>query len=92
MHRDCVYSYPQGVEEIGYSPICKVQGLYALRRLITLQGHPEFNEEIMTEIVETRHSAGIFDDEAFHTHLKNVGLPHDGLLASKAFIRFLLEE
>ena len=92
MHRDCVFNYPEGVEELGSSPVCKVQGMYSPRRLITVQGHPEFNQDIMTEIINTRHATGIFNDEAFEKHMKKVALPHDGLVVSKAFLRFLLEK
>lgn len=92
MHRDVVYAYPAGVEELGYSPVCKVQGMYSSKRLITVQGHPEFNEEIMTEIIETRHSTGIFDDEAYKEHMGKVSKPHDALIVSKAFLKFLLDE
>jgi GMP synthase-like glutamine amidotransferase len=92
MHRDVVFNYPEGVQELGYSPVCKVQGMYSPKRLITVQGHPEFNQEIMDEIIRTRHATGIFDDEAYETHMKKVALPHDGLIVSKAFVRFLAEE
>lgn len=92
MHRDIVFYYPPGVEELGSNAVCKVQGMYVRKRLITVQGHPEFNEEIMTEILETRHEMGIFDDETFAAALKRVVKPHDGLVVSKAFLRFLLDE
>ena len=92
MHRDIVYSYPEGVEELGSSPVCKVQGMYAKNRLITVQGHPEFNQEIMTEIIDTRHATGIFDDEAFQAHSKKIALRHDGLVVSQAFLKFLLDD
>ncbi|KIW34101.1 uncharacterized protein PV07_00900 [Cladophialophora immunda] len=91
MHRDCVFYYPEGVEELGYSPVCKVQAMYAPKRLLTVQGHPEFNQEIMTEIINTRHATGIFDDKAYQEHMKKVNLPHDGLVVSQAFLKFLLE-
>ncbi|KAK6383071.1 uncharacterized protein PV06_05362 [Exophiala oligosperma] len=92
MHRDCVFFYPEGVEELGSSPVCKVQGMYSPKRLLTVQGHPEFNKEIMDEIVNTRHATGIFDDEAYNEHMKKVDLPHDGLIVSQAFWKFLLEK
>lgn len=92
MHRDIVFSYPPGVQELGSSPVCKVQGMYASGRLITVQGHPEFNDEIMTEILNARHAIGVFDDETFEGALKRVVKPHDGLVVSKAFLRFLLED
>ena len=91
MHRDCVFEYPDGVEALGSSPVCKVQGMYLPRRLITTQGHPEFNQEIMTEIIDTRRTLGIFDDKAYKEHMSKVALPHDGLVVSQAFLRFLLE-
>jgi len=92
MHRDIVFYYPQGVEELGSNPICKVQGMLVPGRLVTVQGHPEFNEEIMTEILEARHAMGIFDHEAFGGAMTRVVKPHDGLVVSKAFLRFLLDE
>jgi GMP synthase-like glutamine amidotransferase len=92
MHRDIVFYYPPGVEELGSNSVCKVQGMYTPKRLITVQGHPEFDEEIMTEILETRHKMGIFDDKTFASAMKRVVKPHDGLVVSKAFLRFLLDE
>jgi GMP synthase-like glutamine amidotransferase len=92
MHRDVVYAYPEGVEELGSSPVCGVQGMYSPRRLITVQGHPEFNEEIMTEIIETRHQLGIFDDQVYRQHMEKVPKKHDGLVVSRAFLTFLMDE
>ena len=92
MHRDIVFHYPPGVEELGSNAVCKVQGMYIPRRVITVQGHPEFNEEITTEILQSRHHMGIFDDETYNAALKRVVQPHDGLVVSKAFLRFLLDE
>lgn len=91
MHRDIVFYYPQGVQELGSSPVCNVQGMYVPRRLITVQGHPEFNEEIMTEILNARHAIGVFDDNTFEEAMKRAVEPHDGLVVSKAFLRFLLD-
>lgn len=91
MHRDIVYSYPPGAEPLGSSPVCSVQGMYSAGHFITVQGHPEFTSDIMREIIETRHNTGIFDDEAYRTHSKKIDLPHDGVVVSQGFIRFLLE-
>ncbi|KAL0256348.1 hypothetical protein SLS55_008742 [Diplodia seriata] len=92
MHRDIVYEYPPGVEPLGHSPLCEVQGMYAKGRLITVQGHPEFNEKIMVVILKARHENGIFDDGLFTDSLGRAPQPHDGLVISQAFIRFLLED
>ena len=92
MHRDIVFSYPSGVEPLGSNSICSVQGMYIRKRLIAVQGHPEFSQEIMTEILESRHFSGIFDDAAFAGAMQRVVKPHDGLVVSRAFIRFLMDE
>ncbi|KAF2083702.1 class I glutamine amidotransferase-like protein [Saccharata proteae CBS 121410] len=92
MHRDIVYSYPAEVEPLGHSPRCSVQGMYAQGRLMTVQGHPEFNKDIMEVILAGRHEQGIFDDDLYRDSVKRAGLHHDGLLISQAFLRFLMEE
>ncbi|KAL9109537.1 MAG: hypothetical protein Q9227_005873 [Pyrenula ochraceoflavens] len=92
MHRDIVFTYPQDVEQLGSSPVCEVQGMYLAKRLITVQGHPEFNEDIVKEIVESRHATGVFDDQTYEEAMKRAVKPHDGLVVSKAFLRFLLED
>jgi len=66
--------------------------MYGKKRLITVQGHPEFNTTIMTEILNTRHDLGIFDDFMFETAMSRVKLHHDGVVVAKAFLRFLLDE
>ncbi|EOD46747.1 hypothetical protein GTA08_BOTSDO09427 [Neofusicoccum parvum] len=92
MHRDIVYEYPPGVEPLGHSPRCEVQGMYAKGRLITVQGHPEFNEKIMVVILGARREQGIFDEELYKDSMGRAPLPHDGVVISQAFLRFLLED
>lgn len=90
MHKDIVYHYPEGIQELGSSASCKVQGMYIPRVLITVQGHPEFTEEIVTELLETRYQQGIFDEKMYKNGMARVGFPHDGVLVAQAFIKFLL--
>ncbi|KAI9709600.1 MAG: hypothetical protein M1828_002408 [Chrysothrix sp. TS-e1954] len=92
MHRDVVKSYPPGVEELGSSPRCDVQGMYAKNRLMTVQGHPEFNEQIMRELLESRHFQGIFDDKLYDDAMSRVANHHDGVIVGAAFLRFLLDD
>ena len=91
MHRDIVYSYPEGVEALAYTEKCEVQGMYIPQRLITVQGHPEFTGEIVREVVTTRHRMGIFNDEMFEDYIHRVDKHHDGVVVSKAFLEFVLE-
>lgn len=91
MHRDIVYYQPPDTIPLGSSPRCEVQGMYAPRRFITVQGHPEFNEEIVTEVLELRHNNGTFSDEVYEEAMTRVGYEHDGLKVGKAFLKFLVE-
>ncbi len=92
MHRDIVFEYPEGVEKLGASPRCLVQGMYKKGSFVTVQGHPEFNEFIVTEIVKARNQQGIFDDQATKDAIGRADKPHDGVNVAKAFLRFLLED
>lgn len=92
MHRDIVKDYPKEVIPLASSPRCSVQGMYIPRRLITLQGHPEFTEEIVSEILTTRNKLRVFSDEECQEALSRVKNKHDGLVVGAAFLRFLLEE
>lgn len=92
MHKDIVFEFPEGVEDLGSSPRCQVQGMFAKGRLISVQGHPEFTEPIVSELLTARHDQGIFDDAAFEDGMARVGKPHDGIAVSSAFLRFLLDD
>ena len=92
MHRDIVYSYPPAVEPLGFTDRCEVQGMYAKNRLITVQGHPEFNGEIISELLERRHNQGIFTDDMYDEGMSRALLDHDGVKIAAAFLEFLLED
>lgn len=92
MHRDIVYVYPDSVEPLGYSDRCEVQGMYAKGRLITVQGHPEFTGDVVSELLEKRHEQGIFNDAMYEDGISRVRKHHDGVAVGAAFIRFMLED
>ena len=86
-----MYEYPEGVEELAYTEKCSVQGMYVAKRFITVQGHPEFDEEIVREILISRNKAGIIDDATFEDGQGRLDKYQDGVVVSQAFLRFLLE-
>ena len=92
MHKDIVYYYPKGVEELGSSDKCQVQGMYVPKSLITVQGHPEFTERIVDELIRTRHEQGVFDQKIYEDSMARVGKDHDGVLVAQGFLEFLLED
>ena len=92
MHRDIIFDYPSNVVPLGSSPLCAVQGMYLPRRLITVQGHPEFTEEIVSEIVATRKNAGVFNEEQTEDAIHRASLEHDGVAIGVTLLKFLLEQ
>jgi phage gp36-like protein len=66
--------------------------LYAPRRLLTVQGHPEYNEEALVEIISHMARKGILDERQAQEALSRAGKEHDGVAIGAAFLRFLLEE
>ena len=91
MHRDIVFKWPPDVDPLAHTPRCDVQAMYVKNRIISVQGHPEFNAEIVTEIAQRRHAQGIFDEAVYEDAMSRVNGRHDGDAVAAAFVRFLLE-
>ncbi|RDW58851.1 class I glutamine amidotransferase-like protein [Coleophoma cylindrospora] len=91
MHRDVVPRYPPSVEKLGHSERCDVQGIYVKDRVITLQGHPEFNGAIANELLDRRRGS-LLDDLTYQDGKNRANKPHDGGAVGAAFLKFLLEE
>ena len=91
MHRDVLPVYPPQIERQGHSPCCHVQGMYAKNRLLSLQGHPEFNGNVAEELLDLSRGT-VFTDETYHNGKFRVHNPHDGVTIAAEFLRFLLED
>jgi hypothetical protein len=81
---------PPGVEILGYTSKCRVHGMSIPNKLITIQGHPEFKEQIMREILVLRHSTGIIDDELFEDATSRTSKPCEGVYVAKAFLELFI--
>jgi GMP synthase-like glutamine amidotransferase len=92
MHRDIVFAYPQEVTPLASSSRCAVQGMYIPHRLITVQGHPEFTGEIVSEILAMRTQSGIFTEDESKEAMERVRNQHDGIAVGTAFLKFLLAD
>ncbi|KAI9754160.1 MAG: NADPH-cytochrome P450 reductase [Chaenotheca gracillima] len=97
MHRDVVPSLPKipnpsspGITLLASSPRCEIQGFYSPGLILTVQGHPEFNQEIVEELLNSRHAQGIFDDEMFKDAIGRVADRQDGVVVGKAFLKFVV--
>ena len=91
MHRDIVFDYPRNAQPIGSNSLCTNQGMYLPGRYITVQGHPEFTDEIISEILYNRHKVGIFPDGVYEDGMKRAPIPHDGVAVARAFLKFMQE-
>ncbi|KAL5349125.1 hypothetical protein ACLOAV_005413 [Pseudogymnoascus australis] len=65
LHRDVVHAYPEGVEPLAHTDQCLNHAMYMPRRVITIQGHPEYTGSILGEILVARNASGIIDDVSF---------------------------
>ncbi|KAH8429912.1 type 1 glutamine amidotransferase [Aspergillus melleus] len=90
MHRDIAHEIPAGCVNLGSTPICEVQGLYMPGRILTVQGHPEYDGFVITSLLDARYKMGIFGERTFYSGIERAGKPHDGLLFGEAVWRFIL--
>jgi len=91
MHRDHVTSLPPSFELLGSSPVAPNQGM-ALRyrsgdvdnlssnniHVLTVQGHPEFNPDIVSKMVDAREASGVLDAETVKAGREKGVLRDDG--------------
>ncbi|KAI1339477.1 putative class I glutamine amidotransferase [Xylariaceae sp. FL0016] len=91
MHRDAVLSNPPGVQILASTDICPNQAMYIPGRMISVQGHPEFTEEMVREILEMRKYGGILGDDIYEDGMSRVADKQDGVAVAQVFMRFLRE-
>lgn len=91
MHRDQALGVPAGAELLASTEKCPNHGFLIAGRVITVQGHPEFTDDIMQEILITRHGTGLFTDEVFQSGMDRRADEHDGVMMARVFLRFLQE-
>lgn len=90
MHQDIVIDSPRlPVKSLGSTAICTNQIFSKSNRLLSVQGHPEFTNAMVAEILKMRHNRGVLSVAAFKEAMRRVDTPHDGDVVGVAFILFL---
>lgn len=89
MHRDIIFSNPEGAVNLAENNICSTQGFILPGKAITVQGHPEFTGAIVSEIIELRHDTGVFSDEDYTSGINRAENEHDGVKIAQAFLRLI---
>ena len=69
-----------------------MQAIYIPKRVLTVQGHPEFTEEIMKELLVMAHASGLFDKELFEDSMRRVDKYQDGVMVLQAFLRLFFKD
>ncbi|KAK0721708.1 class I glutamine amidotransferase-like protein [Lasiosphaeria miniovina] len=92
MHRDQAFGLPAGAELLAESDKCANHGFVMPGRAITVQGHPEFTEDMIREILEARHATGLFSDELFQSGMDRKGNEQDGVLMARVFLKFIQQQ
>ncbi|KAK8878915.1 class I glutamine amidotransferase-like protein [Apiospora arundinis] len=82
-------SLPPTWSSIGSSILCQIQGLYQPGRVLTYQGHPEFDRVIMNDFVRRLVKAGAIDAAAGETYLTFVERDDTRVLAAEVLLKFL---
>ena len=89
MHHDIVFGFPDGAVPLGSNAFCDNQGMYSPGRYLTVQGHPEFTPDIISEVLFNRHTVQIFTDEQYEDGMRRATVPHDGVAVGRAILKFM---
>ncbi|KOS18371.1 putative glutamine amidotransferase-like protein [Escovopsis weberi] len=86
-HRDIVFDVPDGLLNLGSSPVCENQAFYQPGRILTFQGHPEFDASVTTELLGI---PDLLDEKQIERALETVDRQHSGAYLAVKMIEFLL--
>lgn len=90
MHQDEVYDVPVGVELLASTEKCVNQVMYNKGKFISVQGHPEFTQDMVKTSLEARRN--ILPEDEFKDAMQRLENHDDGKLIMETFLRFLLEQ
>lgn len=91
VHSDHVVAnqLPHGWLSIGSSDMCEIQGLYLSGRVLTYQGHPEFDPRILYYFMDTLGRSGSIDHQTYKESLRLINQESTSQLAAEVVVRFL---
>ena len=83
-------SLPASICVVGSTPHCHNQGIYEPGRLLTLQGHPEFDQFITTEALKLVSQRVGWEPEFTKAAINSAMASDDAGLAADIMVRFFL--
>ena len=88
----CAEALPSCWTQVGTTDSCSVQGVYQPNRVLTLQGHFEFDRFANSEILKHFSTALLWTPEALQEYLKLVDADDDAEWIAEMVVRFFLED
>ncbi|SCV04524.1 LAMI_0H16820g1_1 [Lachancea mirantina] len=84
-HSDIVNEIPQGYTNIGSTAKCSIQGLYCPKKVLTLQGHPEFETDVTRICANLQLEKGnVTSEENKDMQNRCTSLSNEGLLVANS--------
>ncbi|KAI0473450.1 class I glutamine amidotransferase-like protein [Xylariaceae sp. FL0804] len=82
--------FARGWVSLGDSPLCGVQGVYKPGRVLTFQGHPEFDAFLNEQGVRNLEKSGVLDGEQVQAARREIHRKDDAVLHGEILIEFIL--
>lgn len=90
VHQDVVYEAPEGFKNIGSSDKAKVQGIYKKGKALTFQGHPEFNKDLVREVLENKRADGTISEDHYKESVAAMEkFQDDNAIIGKIIVNFI---
>lgn len=86
-HQDQVVQIPADAEVIGTSDFCKFAMLAYGRNALSIQAHPEFNDQFLRDLIESR-GVGLVPNDRLAKARSNLGKPVDPHPITEAIVSF----
>ena len=91
MHRDVVTEAPPGSMTVGSNDKTEHHIILIPHRVLSVQGHPEFNGSTIKVLLDSRFERGLFGQEIYDEALPCVSKEHDAIQTGQGIIRFILD-
>lgn len=89
-HQDQVVELPQGATRLADNDFCENAILAYGHRAFTVQPHPEFSNEVLTDYIQVRRGTGTYPGDMLDRAMADAATPVDNELIAASIARFFL--
>ncbi|CAI4035054.1 hypothetical protein SMKI_12G1920 [Saccharomyces mikatae IFO 1815] len=91
VHSDCVFDVPEGYQNWASSEKCPHQGFYKQNKVLTFQGHPEFNSEVAQKgLLKSQDKLGLEEFNRYERQCRE--LDNNGIQAARSIWKLFLQK